>query len=191
MGQYPLEDSRGDSSGSGTLSNGSAAAGRLGEDSQQGSSGTSGAERESSSLTASTQQCAPQRLSLPHGLCIREVWAGTEFTVVADEMGDLWACGWNEHGNLGRGGSLAFESSHEWVKVLSSKHRDEGMMQPEIEEVEVEARAVDCLRGEKMSPGSAVTHGHQVRLSTVWEGALACGGGHVLCLTDASAGRDL
>jgi hypothetical protein len=193
LGQYPLEDSIGDGSGIVTRKDIAAAAaegGSLGEDSQQELSGVR--EAEGSSLEVSTEQCAPQRLSLPHGLCIREVWAGTEFTVVADEKGDLWACGWNEHGNLGRGGPSAFESSHEWVRVLTTKHRDEGMIQVEPE-VEVETGAIGNLWSQGTRPGSSVTHGQlvQVRLSTVWEGALACGGGHVLCLTHVNTGRGL
>jgi Regulator of chromosome condensation (RCC1) repeat/ChaC-like protein len=185
LGQYPLEESFGDGSGN----DGAAAEkGSLGENSQQELSGVRGAE--GSSLEVSTEQCIPQRLSLPHGLFIREVWAGTEFIVVTDEKGYLWACGWNDHGNLGRGGTSAFESSHKWVKVLTTKHRDEGMIKVEPEVV---AGAVGDLRSQGTGQGSEVTQGQlvQVRLSTVWEGALACGGGHALCLTYANAGRGL
>jgi hypothetical protein len=187
LGQYPLEDSIGDGSRSVACEDVAAAeGGSLGEDSQQALSGVR--EAEGLSLEVSTEQCTPQRLSLPHGLCIREVWAGTEFTVVADEKGDLWACGWNEHGNLGRGGPSAFESTHEWVRVLATKHRDVGMIQ-----VELEAGTIGDLWSQGPLPGSSVTHGQlvQVRLSTVWEGALACGGGHVLCLTHVNTGRSL
>lgn len=114
---------------------------------------------------------SPQRLILPHGLIVREVWAGSEYTVVADQDGYLWATGWNEHGNLGRGtGGLAFVSSDGWVKVM---HSDKSLG----------SSAANCeqLTGDSRE-GVAEADLH-VRLSVVWEGAVSCGGGHVLALT--------
>ena len=115
---------------------------------------------------------SPQRLVLPDGLSVREVWAGSEYTVIADQHGYLWATGWNEHGNLGRDTEgLAFVSSDGWVKVM---HSDRG----------VQASAVN---GEKvMGEMNGVANLH-VRLSVVWEGAVSCGGGHILALTGHKA----
>ena len=31
---------------------------------------------------------------------VSEVWCGSEFTVIADQMGVLYGSGWNDHGNL-------------------------------------------------------------------------------------------
>lgn len=77
----------------------------------------------------------------------------------------MWSCGWNEHGNLGRGKGLNggngddFRSSDNWVAVMRKRsHR--------------------VKTGKK--DGDMYEH---LRLNVVWEGALSCGGGHVLCLT--------
>ena len=78
--------------------------------------------------------------ALPSERKIREVWTGSEYTIVSDEKGYLWSTGWNEHGNLGNG---TFESSNNWTPILLK--------------------------------------GNQIKLSLLWEGSLACGGGHVLC----------
>jgi alpha-tubulin suppressor-like RCC1 family protein len=43
------------------------------------------------------------------------VACGSEFTVVVDKNDSLWACGWNEHGNLGTG--TAQESSFELGRI--------------------------------------------------------------------------
>lgn len=118
----------------------------------------------------------PQRLVLPNGLVVREVWAGSEYTVVADEAGYLWASGWNEHGNLGRGtGGLAFVSSDGWFKVM---HSDKNLG---LSAVNGEQLTGDS-REDREGVAEAETDIH-VRLSVVWEGAVSCGGGHVLALT--------
>lgn len=112
---------------------------------------------------------SPQPLShLPNKSAIREVWTGSEFTVVADEEGLVWSCGWNEHGNLGRGKGLNdsncngvndFRSSDKWVAVMRRRSNvQEGNNDDDMYE--------------------------HLRLTVVWEGALSCGGGHVLGLTD-------
>lgn len=50
-----------------------------------------------------------------------------------------------------------------------------------------EKRLTEGMEGEEMEEmeGGVSTHSglEHVQLSVVWEGALACGGGHVLCLT--------
>jgi alpha-tubulin suppressor-like RCC1 family protein len=92
---------------------------------------------------------------------VREIWAGSEFAVVADYSGLLWSCGWNEHGNLSRGGS-----------TLSEKGANDGGESTKFETARNWVPVVD-------------KHGKQVELSVVWEGALACGGGHVICLPNS------
>lgn len=91
--------------------------------------------------------------------------------IICYKEGFLWSCGWNEHGNLGRGRGLDdvrcnnndFCSSDHWVAVMrkrSNKNEDVRMGKEDDDE-----------------------HEH-LRLTVVWEGALSCGGGHVICLTD-------
>jgi alpha-tubulin suppressor-like RCC1 family protein len=109
---------------------------------------------------------SPQRLVLPPGLTVREVWAGSEFTVVADQHGYLWATGWNEHGNLGRDTEgLAFVSSDGWVKVMHS------------------GKSPAAVNGGLVMEGREGASDRHVRLSVVWEGGVSCGGGHILALT--------
>lgn len=105
---------------------------------------------------------------LPDGSQIREVWSGSEFTVVANVDGLLWACGWNEHGNLGVGeshtsggaGAIAgavVRNALEWVPVIGPEPNGD-------------------------NPCNGEGAREQLRLGVVWEGALACGGSHCLCL---------
>lgn len=109
---------------------------------------------------------SPQGLVLPPGLTVREVWSGSEFSVVADQHGYLWATGWNEHGNLGRDTEgLAFVSSDGWVKVM---HSD---------------KSLAAVNGKQVMEGREGASDRHVRLSVVWEGAVSCGGGHILALT--------
>ena len=153
-----------------------------------------------------TLHCStPHKLSLPNGLSICEIWAGSEFTVVADEQGFLWSSGWNEHGNLGRGSGSDFVSSDDWVKVMRSKcvldsdsdtHSDSDSGSDPHSDCDVDSsspRSSDKEFSDVIdSSGTSNCDGRiqkqevqeHVRLSVVWEGALACGGGHVLCLTD-------
>ena len=153
-----------------------------------------------------TLHCStPHKLSLPNGLSICEIWAGSEFTVVADEQGFLWSSGWNEHGNLGRGSGSDFVSSDDWVKVMRSKcvldsdshsHSDTDSSPDPDSDCDVDSsspRSSDKEFSDVIdSSGTSTCYGRiqkqevqeHVRLSVVWEGALACGGGHVLCLTD-------
>ena len=44
----------------------------------------------------------PVRLfaNVPGGDAIQQVVCGSEFTMVINHQDDIWACGWNEHGNL-------------------------------------------------------------------------------------------
>jgi hypothetical protein len=110
------------------------------------------------------QGIVPHRLApLPEGRELVEVWCGSEFTLAADDEGGLWGCGWNEHGNLGVGNTLTpgevRAAASAWQRVVRSADRsgDSG------------------AQGLEAAP---------VRLEHVWEGAVACGGGHALCLPE-------
>jgi alpha-tubulin suppressor-like RCC1 family protein len=97
----------------------------------------------------------PQHLPpLPCECEIIEVWSGSEYTIVADNYGKLWSCGWNEHGNLGTG---SYVSMSTWTKVM--KGNDFNINSCNINDVDT-----------------------QIKLNVVWEGSLACGGGHVICM---------
>lgn len=185
FGQYPMSDSRGlevvcedkGDTGVGTDEE------NMGEK-IAGSSVSQSTSSSSSNQRPRNESVHPQELKLPHGVCVREVWAGSEFTIVADDHGYLWASGWNAHGNLGRGSVCSFESSDGWVKVMTTPQSGDalGVGQEGIPDVKI-----DSSRGsDDIEEGSG--SGQHVRLSTIWEGALSCGGGHVLCLTDMDSG---
>jgi alpha-tubulin suppressor-like RCC1 family protein len=58
---------------------------------------------------------APVRLPLPEGAVpVRQIAVGSEFSVVVGADGGVYACGWNEHGNLGVGDR---ENRPAWVRV--------------------------------------------------------------------------
>ena len=178
LGQYPMSDGRGVE-----VVYGDAGVGSV-EDKMVVKVSESSALQSSSSSSQGPRDVStlPQVLKLPHGLCVREVWAGSEFTIVADDHGYLWASGWNAHGNLGRGGICSFESSDGWVKVMTAPDGDcSGVGQRDTPGEETDSGSSGITLE---SSGS----GKHVRLSTVWEGALSCGGGHVLCLSDMDSG---
>ena len=105
---------------------------------------------------------APRELApLPQGHRTAEVWCGSEFTLAADEHGRMWGCGWNEHGNVGCG-----------VPVAADGTADRAGQQVGVVG---EWRPVLQLCTDEQQ---------QVQLAHVWPGAVACGGGHVLCLPD-------
>jgi Regulator of chromosome condensation (RCC1) repeat len=67
----------------------------------------------------------PIPLSLPCG-GIREVWAGSEYSLALDRFNRLWSCGWNEHGNLGVGfvsspGSGSLSTTMDWSPVVTER----------------------------------------------------------------------
>jgi alpha-tubulin suppressor-like RCC1 family protein len=45
----------------------------------------------------------PRRLFANNSKTIRSIVCGSESTLALDEAGDVWGCGWNEHGNLALG----------------------------------------------------------------------------------------
>ena len=121
------------------------------------------AEGNSTELTMSTVLTPRPLAPLPQGHSIAEAWCGSEFTLAADEAGGLWACGWNEHGNCGVGSPLSYLSNQ-------SEH-----VKP-AEVVSQWTRVQRCAEDAKCNNEGGL------QLSHVWEGAVACGGGHVLCL---------
>ena len=51
-----------------------------------------------------------------------EMWCGSEYTIASTNIGELWARGWREHGNLGHGNSDEYNRQSNclnWVKVLN------------------------------------------------------------------------
>ena len=160
---------------------------------EAGTEGAEGAEGVKETVLRSVPHSLPQRLSLPNNSPIREVWAGSEYTVVSDNEGYLWGTGWNEHGNLARGPGCEFVSSDGWVKVmrLSGSSRGSsgddggrlinGSSSSNRNSTDLVLEHVQVTVEEAVSTDEVYEH---VRLSVVWEGAVACGGGHVLCLTE-------
>jgi alpha-tubulin suppressor-like RCC1 family protein len=91
--------------------------------------------------------------NLPNESTIADVWCGSEFTIVLDSEGFLWGCGWNEHGNLGIGHLDSINNiCNEWKQIQKT----------------VERNCVQ-LNAEPLS-----VH--------LWEGSIACGGGHVVAI---------
>lgn len=91
---------------------------------------------------------------------ISEIWAGSEFSIVlTDITNKLFACGWNEHGNLGIG-------HHEEEELENNQDS------PKIPSPIVRSWKMIKDKDNNMSP----------LLAHHWEGSLACGGGHVLFL---------
>jgi hypothetical protein len=94
--------------------------------------------------------------SLPEQRTMAEVWCGSEFTLVVDnEEGHVWGCGWNEHGNLGIGP----------VKENSSNI------------------VSDWTRVQR-NPSPSDSSGNDYLQIHVWEGSLACGGGHIIAISE-------
>ena len=62
---------------------------------------------------------------LPNGARVREIACGTESSVLVGDDWSVWACGWNEHGNLGVGDR---EDRGVWTRVPGFPIReDEGV----------------------------------------------------------------
>ena len=91
--------------------------------------------QESSTAAAAVMVASPmpRRLlpssgCLPNGARVQEIACGTESSVAVGEDGSVWACGWNEHGNLGVGDR---KDKKGWTRVPgfpSSDEKDEGKM---------------------------------------------------------------
>ena len=116
-------------------------------------------ESSSSSLCASNSY-VPRLLNttLPSQGHIADVWCGAEFTIVADDInGSLFGCGWNEHSNV-----IANDRDrhvNEWSAVMYKNNNNSS--DDDVKESNSRAVAV-CVH--------------------LWEGSVACGGGHVLAI---------
>lgn len=110
-------------------------------------------------LTSSS--CSDEAAS---NVSIAEVWCGSEYTMCSDGFGRIWSCGWNEHKNLGHqsdtnGDHEAAAVSFLWKEVMMISLKGNGETLANWKEQEID---------------------HQLQIGDVWEGALACGGGHCL-----------
>ena len=56
----------------------------------------------------------PEKLRCSAGNSIYKASCGSESTMLVDRKGDIWACGWNEHGNLAIGST---EDALEFVRI--------------------------------------------------------------------------
>ena len=90
----------------------------------------------------------------PNGESIREVWCGSEYTIACTDSGQLWSCGWNEHGNLG-------------IVVDNNIDRNDTY---------ATWKPVICTA----SSPSGTSINQQCRLVSIWDGALSCGGSHCI-----------
>lgn len=118
------------------------------------------------------------------GAEIAELWCGSEFTMAADDAGLLWACGWNEHHNLGctesenhsttGSTSIPVVNVDQWrpVYMQDMTFKGHGIKDDKKE------RIVD----DNSSNGTSVQLTH-LRLAALWDGSVACGGGHCMALT--------
>lgn len=117
---------------------------------------------------------------LPSGNIIAEIWTGSEFTLAIDgENGELWGTGWNEHANLANG---SFESSFSWVPMYEEKP-----ISSPSQRMMLAAEAEEQEYAKISSRSSKECHPQRLVISRMWEGAVACGGGH--CIAYSSTGR--
>ena len=115
---------------------------------------------------------------LPNGDGIAEIWCGSEYTIASCKDGLLWATGWNEHGNLGTGETSNIISS--WKPVVCTQKKEPRVnMIDSCGSVSVQYESETCAVASIISPAAAddaITK--QTKLLTVWDGSIACGGGH-------------
>jgi len=109
-------------------------------------------------------------LPLPNQRTFAEVWCGSEFTVAMDaETGSLWAMGWNEHGNLGIAPEEnAFDNTNynDFASCASSSSNTHIISEWRLIQQNVTKTAIQVA---------------------VFDGSVACGGAHFLCLQRPSA----
>ena len=145
--------------------------------------GATAASSEGSS-SQSPRNMLPHKLpELPTGEIIAEVWCGSEYTVVSSESGNLWSCGWNEHGNLGIGASVDISSF--WKPVVFTSRSSasphvttmQEFFQADVSRTDMSssAKALEVNTDGPMTPD-------QCQLLAIWDGSLCCGGGHCVAL---------
>lgn len=109
-----------------------------------------------------------------------DVWCGSEYTVAVDARGGLWSCGWNEHGNLGIGveGSTSAEvrTGSSWRPVIHEDNSSIPMMRNTVSGGLPHPTDTAAPAEDTVDPTYVV-------MRHIWEGSLACGGGHVICLS--------
>lgn len=121
---------------------------------------------------------ARELLPLPPPHRLMEVWCGSEFTLAADQHGGVWGCGWNEHGNLGCG--FAGDGiSAPWTTTSSENVLAANNL------IEWKASKESAWRRAYRRLDNVSTTLYPISLSVLWEGALACGGCHVIALAPA------
>lgn len=151
---------------------------------------------------ATNEFSRPQLLqALPERRTFAEVWCGSEFTLAMDaETGELWATGWNEHGNLGTDEETLYE--HEESKQLANTtsaaslrstdsivRRWRRIMRPKsAATLAAEALlAASSPSSHSKSNKSSIASRFEALKVSVWEGAVACGGAHVLTIAQPPA----
>ena len=101
-----------------------------------------------------------------------EVWCGAEHTVACDAHGGLWSTGWDAHGVLGQG-----------IAPVSEKKEEKGKRKEEKEKGEGEAVSGSGGQWRPVRDAAGQQVCVCVRGGTARHGAVACGGGHCLCLS--------
>lgn len=113
---------------------------------------------------------------LPSGNRIAQIWTGSEFTIAVDEEnGQLWGTGWNEHANLANG---CFQSSVSWVPM----YEEEWELSPTKHTI-ITAAAGEQGESRKNSTDSSRENHRRLVIPHIWEGAVACGGGHCIAFS--------
>lgn len=135
---------------------------------------------DSKDKTSSSHSWEPMLLSpLPvEGAEITELWCGSEFTIAADDAGLLWACGWNEHRNLGH---------NDVFNVISNASTDNnGVLAITDANSTTQWRPIqycDVSQLNGMEVNKPSQNHQQTRIAVLSDGSIACGGSHCLALT--------
>ena len=132
--------------------------------------------------------------NLPNGAEVTEVWCGSEFTLAVDDAGLLWACGWNEHFNLGTQDSVVealVDIDSKSQVALQSHVQTQSTTTTTTISATTSVITTQGIKNHwqpvmmKQRPSSASTFNstsfEQIKLKIIWEGSLAAGGGHVIC----------
>jgi alpha-tubulin suppressor-like RCC1 family protein len=125
---------------------------------------------------------------------IGEIWCGSEFVVAADETdGSLWSCGWNEHGNLGVG----FLSINDNIANNDNNNDENSAVTAKCEDDnDVSAITKNNRNNDHNNNNININNdnngwkkvvnkdGEQIKIKDLYEGFLACGGSHVICIAE-------
>jgi cation transport regulator ChaC len=107
-------------------------------------------------------------IPLPNQRTFAEVWCGSEFTIAMDaETGSLWAMGWNEHGNLGIApDENSFDKNDDLIGCASTGGNNHIISEWRLIQQNETKAAIQVA---------------------VFDGSVACGGAHFLCLQRPAA----